>query len=188
MVVSDNWNDKCWLNLHVWLCMYITLNHLWVSQRFHFSYDSALDSKAIYDTLNVSTPLLSMDGQRALWFNLYSEHEQRSQRIGTTWGWVTNNSIFSLGELTLNSCSLHEMQSFLAVSKVDWLKPLKISLWSPKTRKHSWRKHIFHSWNVCTVYDLLWEMEYFIYLSKSSNSGLVNIRLLHHNTDTKTQC
>ncbi len=49
--------------------------------------------------LNMVTPLLSMQHQKALRFhqkylNLCSEDEQRSYEFGTTWGWVINDRIF----------------------------------------------------------------------------------------------
>ncbi len=51
---------------------------------------------------NISVVLLSMQGQRALWFhqkylNLCSEDERRSYGFGTTWGWVIKDRIVILG-------------------------------------------------------------------------------------------
>ncbi len=51
---------------------------------------------------NISVVLLSVQGQRALWFHqkylhLCSEDEWRSYGFGTTWGWVINDRIFILG-------------------------------------------------------------------------------------------
>ncbi len=53
-------------------------------------------------TLNVSVPLLSMEGQKALGFyhkypHLCSEDDWRSYGFGTTWGWVINDRTFIFG-------------------------------------------------------------------------------------------
>ncbi len=56
--------------------------------------------------LDVSVTLLSMQGQKALGFhqiylNSCSDDERMSYGFGTTWGWVINDRIFILGELSL---------------------------------------------------------------------------------------
>ncbi len=60
----------------------------------------------IQQKIRVTVVLLSMEGEKALGFhqkylNLCSEDERRSYGFGTTWGWVINGIIFSLGELKL---------------------------------------------------------------------------------------
>ncbi len=62
-----------------WTILTMTLLHFWA--------------------LNVVVPLLSIEGQKALWFHqkylsLCSENERR---FGTTWGWVINDRTFILG-------------------------------------------------------------------------------------------
>ncbi len=55
-----------------------------------------------YWALNVSVPLLSMQGQKALGFHqkylhLCSEDERRFYGIRTRWGWIINDKIFIFG-------------------------------------------------------------------------------------------
>ncbi len=75
--------------------------------------------------LNVSVALLSMQGQKALWFyqkylNLFSEDEQRS--YGLEQGWVINDRIFIFG-WTTSLRSIHYYNSLWY-----WLKKIMFVL------------------------------------------------------------